>query len=87
MVKPMARPRALSVGRGADRLVFDVMGEVVLEGVFVAVELEPTVFTSRLVKSLWTASGIRVGEGNEGLLGPSQIERGFVGAALLLANS
>ena len=78
-MKPSARPRAESSRGGLDRLVLDVAGERVVEVELVAVELERRpCWTSRLVKSFLTSPGLGVGERDQRLLRPAQVERGLV---------
>ena len=54
------------------------MGEFVVEGEFVAVEVELDGFHVPFGEELMDRPRFRVGEGDEGLLRSPQVERGFV---------
>ena len=64
------------VGRGADRLVLDVAGQGVVEVELLVVQLERGRLDLALREQLLDLAGVRVGEGDQGLLGPPQVERG-----------
>ena len=87
IVKPTARPRGRVLGRGLDRLVLDVAGERVVEVELVAVEVEVGGLDLALGEELLDLAGVRVGERDQGLLGPPQVERGLVLVASPLQGS
>jgi hypothetical protein len=66
------------VARGGHRLVFDVPGELVVEVEFVPVEVERGGADLALGEQLVDLARVRMGEGNEGLLGAPQVEGGLV---------
>ena len=65
------------VGRGPDRLVLDVAGQRVVEVELLAVELEGRGLDLALGEELLDLARLRVGEGDQGFLGPPEIERGL----------
>ena len=66
------------VACGCHRLVFDVPGQLVVKVEFVAVEVEGRRADFALREELVDLARVRVGEGDQGFLGPPQVERGFV---------
>ena len=75
------------VGRCADRLVLDVAGQGVVEVELLAVQLERRRRDLALGEELLDLAGLGVGEGDQGLLGPPQVERGAACAAWPLPGS
>ena len=86
-MKPTARPRRRVVGGGLDRLVLDVAGERVVEVELVVVELEVGGLDLALGEELLDLARLGVGEGDQGFLGPPEVERGLVLAASPLPGS